>query len=119
MRRTLLTAVLCLGAFGCATTPHRAIPQEQLVESQAAIRAAEEIGAERVPEAERYLTFARQQVSDAERLLTENEYEAAELVLRQAEADAELALALAREVPLRNEAQLLRQRVEALRQGQP
>jgi hypothetical protein len=119
MRRTLLTAVLCLGAVGCATTPNRSTPQAQLVESQAAIRAAEEVGAERIPEAERYLTFARQQMSDAERLLTENEYEAAELVLRQAEADAELAMALAREVPLRNDAQLLRQRVESLRQGQP
>lgn len=119
MRRTLLTAVLCLGGLGCATTSQQRVPQEQLVESRAAIRAAEEVGAERVPEAQRYLNFARQQVGDAERLLTENEYESADLVLRQAAADAELALALAREVPLRNEAQRLRQRVEALRQGQP
>ena len=119
MRKTLLTAVLCLGALGCATTQTRGVPRERFVESQAAIRAAEEVGAERVPEAQRYLVFARRQVSDAERLLAENEYAAADLMLRQASADAELALALAREVPLRTEAQQLRQRVDALRQGQP
>ncbi len=119
MRRMLLTAALCLGVAGCATTPRAEAPRERLGESQAAIRAAEAVGAEGVPEAARHLVFAKQQVAEAERLLAEGEPQAAELVLQQATADAELALALAREVPVRTEAQRTRDRAEALRQGQP
>jgi Domain of unknown function (DUF4398) len=121
MRRTLLAAALSLGlgAAGCAHSPPAPVAQnDKLVESQAAIRAAEEMGAERVPQAARHLDYARQQVSDAERLLSEREYAAADLVLQQASADADLALALARAVPLQQEAQQLRERATAAQQGQ-
>ncbi|MBN1207215.1 MAG: DUF4398 domain-containing protein [Myxococcaceae bacterium] len=119
MRKMFLAAALALLASGCAarratTKP----PTERLAESRTVIRAAEEVGAARVPEAATYLGFAHQQVTEAERLMNEGRYEAADLQLRQASADAQLALALARTVPLEDEARRLLQQVEALRRTQ-
>jgi len=118
MRKLLLAALLALLAFGCAAKQVRAeVPTARLAESQAAIRAAEELGAARVPQAATYLGFARQQVAQAERLMTEGRHDAADLQLRQAAADAQLALALARAVPLEDEARRLAEQVEALRRS--
>ncbi|XXF78489.1 DUF4398 domain-containing protein [Myxococcaceae bacterium GXIMD 01537] len=119
MRRVVLATILSLAAAGCATSQKASTAREQFAESRASLRAAEEVGADRIPESARYLGYARQQLDEADRLLAANEYDAADLVLRQAAADADLALALAREVPLRTEAQQLRARAEALRREQP
>ena len=75
-------------------------PNEYRVEAEASLKAAEGAGASRIPEAARHLEFARQQIADAERLMVEGEQEAAELRFRQAEADADLAHALARSIPM-------------------
>jgi hypothetical protein len=119
MRKTLLAAALALVASGCAVRQARTeeTPTARLAESQAAIRAAEELGAARIPEAATYLGFARQQVQQAERLIQEGRDDAAELQLRQAAADAQLALALARAVPLEHEARRLTEQVDSLRRS--
>lgn len=118
MCKTLLATALALMVTGCAAKRVTAdAPTERLAESRTAIRAAQDIGAARVPEAATYLGFAQQQVSEAERLMSEGRHDAAELQLRQAAADAQLALALARAVPLENEARQLLQQVEALRRN--
>ena len=118
MRKTLLAAALVLMASGCAarrvTTE---LPTERLAESQTAVRAAEQVGAARVPEAATYLGFAQQQVATARLLINEGRYDAADLQLRQAVVDAQLALALARAVPLANEARQMLEQVEALRRS--
>jgi hypothetical protein len=118
MRKTLLAAALALIASGCAakrvtTDP----PTERMAESQTAIRAAEQVGAARVPEAATYLGFAQQQVATARRLMDEGRYEAADLQLQQAAVDAQLALALARAVPLEDEARRMLEQVETLRRN--
>jgi hypothetical protein len=118
MRKTLMAAALALLASGCAarqviTDP----PTERLAESQTAIRAAEQVGASRVPEAATYLGFAQQQVATARQLMNEGQYDAADLQLQQAAVDAQLALALARAVPLENEARQMLEQVETLRRS--
>jgi hypothetical protein len=116
MRKMLLAAALALMASGCAAKRISAdIPTEHLAESRTAVRAAEDMGAASVPEAATYLGYAQQQVAAGQQLLTEGRYEAAELQLRQAAADAQLALALARAVPAENEARRMLEQVEALR----
>jgi hypothetical protein len=118
MRKTLLAVALAVLASGCAAKRITAdAPTERLAESQAAIRAAEQSGAGRVPEAATYLGFAQQQVVEAERLMSQGRHDAAELQLRQASADAQLALALARAVPLEHEARRLTQQANALRRN--
>ncbi|WP_224240176.1 DUF4398 domain-containing protein [Hyalangium gracile] len=120
MRKMILAAALALVATGCGAKRITADPPtERLAESQTTIRAAEQVGAARVPEAATYLGFAQQQVAAAQQLMSEGRYEAADLQLQQAAADAQLAFALARAVPLENEARRLLEQVEALRSSNP
>jgi hypothetical protein len=60
--------------------------------------------------------MARDQVKTAELLMADGDNEEANLVLQRAEADAELALALAREEKLRAEAREALQKVEELKE---
>jgi hypothetical protein len=98
---------------GCASASP---PTERLVASRAAIRAAEEVGAASVPKAALQLQLAREEMAAAERLMANGEHERASGVLMRAQADAELALALAREEPLRAQAEQTTARVQELRQ---
>ncbi|KFA87053.1 DUF4398 domain-containing protein [Archangium violaceum] len=113
MRRAIVGAGLMLGLAGCAGV-QQVPPTEQLVDSAVSIRQAEAAGAETVPDAAQHLQWAREQASEARRLLERNERDKAALYLKRAEADAELALALAREAPARAEADRLLQQVQEL-----
>jgi heat shock protein HslJ len=118
MRKTLLAVALAVLASGCAAKRVTVdAPTERLAESQAAIRAAEQSGAARVPEAAIYLGFAHQSVVEAQRLMGQGRHDAAELQLKQASADAQLALAMARAVPLEDEARRLTNQANALRRN--
>ena len=118
MRKMLLALALALMASGCAAQQVMVEPPtERLAQSQTAIRAAEEVGAARVSQAATYLGFAQQQVAVAQQLMAEGRYDAADLQLQQAAADAELALALARAVPLEDDARRMFEQAEALRRN--
>ena len=94
-RVALGLAVVALGAIaGCATA---SVPVERLVSSEAAIRVASEVGAASTPQAALRLKLAREELADAKRLIAEDDNEAAALLLLRAEADADLAAALARQ----------------------
>ncbi|WNG61233.1 DUF4398 domain-containing protein [Archangium gephyra] len=113
MRRAIVSAGLLLGLAGCAGV-QQAPPTKQLVDSEVSIRQAEAAGAESVADAAQHLQWAREQASEARRLLERNERDKAALFLKRAEADAELALALAREAPARAEADRVLQQVQEL-----
>src|SRR5512141_2991109 len=83
-------AVAAAGALGCASAP---LGTEG---STSGIRAAEEAGAAKVPQASLHLQLAREEVEVAKGLAAKNEKEKAESMLMRAEADAELAVALSR-----------------------
>jgi len=114
MRRAIVGAGLLLGVAGCAG--NQKVPTEALVDSQVSIRAAEEAGAVQVPDAARHLELAKEQTREARELLDDGKREEAALYLQRAEADAELAVALAREAPARAEAQRAKEQVQALQQ---
>lgn len=115
MRRAIVGAGLLLGLAGCAGA--QKVQTEQLVDSQVSIRQAEEAGAEKVPDAAQHLQWAREQTSEARKLLERNERDKAALFLKRAAADAELAYSLAREAPARAEADQVLQQVQQLQQG--
>lgn len=71
------------------------------------VRAAEEAGAEKVPQAALYLKLAREQMDEARKLEKDGDDRAA-LVFARARADAELALALAQENSIADQARKLR-----------
>lgn len=115
MHQTLSTslALLAIAAIGCGGA---AIPHEQLASSQASIRAAEEVGANKYPTAKLHLRFAKDQVDRAKALIADDETEEAKLVLQRAQADADLAIAITKENAVRAEAQQALSQVQALRQ---
>jgi hypothetical protein len=84
-------AALLLSACGGTTAS-----TQRFGATQAAIRSASEVGAERDPDAALHLQYAREQFTQAEGLTRGGEGPRAERVLARAEADAELAMALTR-----------------------
>jgi hypothetical protein len=87
-------SLLLFVAVGCGSFPP---PTERLNTTQAAIRAASEVGAEQIPRAALHLKLAQEQTDKARAEMNDDDNEAADLNLRRAQADAELAIAIARE----------------------
>jgi hypothetical protein len=94
IRSTLASTLPCLFLLaGCASFPS---PAEQLATSQAAIRAAEEAGAEKDPQAQLYLKLAQENLDKGKQRMEADDNEIADRALRKAEADGELARGIAR-----------------------
>ncbi|WP_428264093.1 DUF4398 domain-containing protein [Haliangium sp.] len=111
--RALALAAVLSGACGaCGGAPR---PAQQYTDTAATISAAEAIGAEETPQAALHLKMARDQIAEADRLMADDEYERAKLVLDRAEADADLAFALAKEAEVRAEAKAAKEKLERLR----
>lgn len=111
----MLAALLGLSVVGCGGTVPP--PNDQLAASQAAIRAADEVGAETDPQATLHLKLAREQLDKAKQLMAAEDNETALRLLERAEADAELALAIARARSTQAEAQEALKQVEKLKQA--
>lgn len=116
MKSIVVLGAVALGlpVLACATVP---VPAEQLARAEANARAAEEIGASEDPQAAYHLKLAREQIGEANRLISEGSYQRASDVLRRAEADSELALVLAREQIIRTQAEITSDQVEQLREA--
>lgn len=84
-----------LFAVGCGSSPP---PTAQVATSGAEIRAARELNAQENPLAQYHLKLATDQMDQAKKLMDDGDNEKAEWVLVRAQADAELATSLAREV---------------------
>ena len=108
----LLGVAVALLGVACSQSQ---VPAGKLANTRAAIRAAEESGADRAPRSALHLKMAEDQLYKAERLMNEGDNEDAVLYLNQASADADLALALAHSQSAREEARQAAQRVENLR----
>jgi hypothetical protein len=111
MRRQTAGALLVLGC-ACATAPP--LPAERLAQAEAEVRAAQEIGAERAPQAKLHLQEARDTLASAKET-NASDPDGAARKLDIARAQAELANALAREQLARNEAEQAHIRLDALR----
>ena len=98
---------------GCANSPLKTEA------STSGIRAAEEAGATKVPQASLHLQLAKEELELAKGLAEKGEKEAAASMLLRAEADAELALTLSHEDAERSEARAAVERVRQLRQDNP
>lgn len=107
--------LILVGALsGCATT--QTLHAET---STAAIRSAEEVGANEVPQAALHLQLAKEEMAAATALHERGEKEMANSMLLRAEADAELAVALSRADAEKTEAQAAVERVRKLQSENP
>jgi len=99
MRRSFrFVATVCVGALlaaGCVAVPP---PTARVASSAAAIRAAQELQAKETPSAQLRLQYAEDEYASAQKLIAAGENERAERMLQRAEADAELAVAIAKQV---------------------
>jgi outer membrane murein-binding lipoprotein Lpp len=95
---------------GCANAPLRTEA------STSGIRAAEEAGAAKVPQASLHLQLAREELELAKGLAAKGEKEKAASMLLRAEADAELAVVLSHGDAEKSEAMAAVERVRQLRQ---
>ena len=100
-------------AAGCTSAPLRTEA------STSGIRAAEEAGAAKVPQASLHLQLAKEELELAKGLAAKGEKEKADSMLLRAEADAELAIALSHGDAEKSEAQAAMERVRILRQDNP
>jgi hypothetical protein len=91
--RTLLVSAACLLSAACATMGTS--PNERMESSSAAILAAETGGAAHSADADRYLALAKDQFMYAQNLPNPHDRDRVDRLLRRAQVDAELSLALA------------------------
>ena len=105
-------AALVCGCGGSAS------PSERLVTAEAAIRGGIEINANASPpRAALHLQLAQEQVDKAKRYIADGMNERADLALRQAQADAELAIVLARAEEMKQKAEAAHLKIERLKAG--
>ena len=87
-------AALALVAFcGCAS---RTLPYSNVVKAQGTISAAEALGAGKHPQASEHVGLARQEIERAKQLARDGKAREGRLVLRGAQADAELGIMIVR-----------------------
>jgi hypothetical protein len=113
---TMLSVMAVLTAMvvvGCARAPLRTEG------STSGIRAAEEAGAAKVPQASLHLQLAKEELEHAKELSAKGEKAQAASFLSRAEADAELAVTLSHGDAERLEARAAVARVRQLRQENP
>ena len=109
--RFALPLGIVLTAAGCGGSD---MPSKQLADSQAAVRAASEVGADQNPQAALHMKMARDQIAKAQALSKEGEQDAAKQLLSQAEVDAELALTLTREQQARTDEEQAEKQLESM-----
>ena len=96
-----ISAALATSAMACGGA---AVPQEALTAAQASVKGAEVGGANEDPKAQLHLKLANEQIEKAKKLIADDENEEAARVIDRAQADADLALALAQEGNARRQA---------------
>ena len=94
-KRFILLLAATPFAWACgASIPE---PKQPMADAESASRSAREVGADNQPAAKLQVKLADEQIAEAKTLIANGENERASYVLLRARADAELALALARE----------------------
>jgi hypothetical protein len=104
-------AVLLVGLTACAVPRSPTPPTARVGSAEEAVKAAVREGARTHPRALRQLQLAESELARARALIRQGEYREAESLLKRAEADAEVAEALARQAHVRAQANVARPHV--------
>ena len=99
MLRKLALRMIWVGfaAASVAACGGAAVPQETLTAAQASVKGAEVGGANEDPKAQLHLKLANEQIEKAKKLIEDGKNEEASRLIDRAQADADLALALAQQ----------------------
>ena len=111
IRKALVSLGCFIGMCGCAST---SIPAARLADTQSELRAAETVGADKVPKAALYLQLAREGIDKAKKQADAGEVSRSDYTLQRAQADAELAIAVAKNEPLIEKSKAAKAQLEQL-----
>jgi hypothetical protein len=114
LQQSLTLSLLLVAACGSTSAPGN----DNVQNSSASIRAAEEVGATHHPDAKLHLQLAKEQFAQAEALRAQDA-DAADRMLLRAQTDAELSLALARSEDEQAAAREAIDKVKKLKQTAP
>jgi len=89
----IIAAPLVWGACGASMPP----PTQRMADAESAQRSAREVGADNEPSAQLSLKLADEQIAQAQKAMKDGDNARADSLLIRAKADAELAIAKARE----------------------
>jgi hypothetical protein len=93
------------------------VPAKQLADAEAGIRAAREVGAQDTPKAALQLKLAQDGVQRAQEQSKDGDNERATATLEEAQADAELAVLLAKQEAVEARAHQAKSRAESVDQA--
>ncbi len=93
----VILSLLAIAPFAVACGGSFPVPTQRLADAQSAERSASELGAANEPNAQLSLKLAQEQISLAQKAITDGDNKRADSLLIRAKADAELSIALARE----------------------
>jgi hypothetical protein len=96
-----LALLALVSLVACASYPP---PTERMTTTEAAIRGAREVGADQIPRAALHMKLAQEQADKARQLMQDGYNDRADLTLKRAQADAELAIGIAREAQMTQKA---------------
>jgi len=114
---TRLTTILGCGALALVACSSSHSMPANYAPAQAAIGAADAVGARNEPRAALHLKMARDAVAQAQTLASRGKEHEAQLTLERARTDAELALMVTREVTARREASAAKHEVQGLQRS--
>jgi len=95
------------------------LPPAKVGDTQSSISAAAAVGADQNPQAALHLKMARDQLAEAQSLMTNGKNDEAKLVLERADADAEVALMITREAQASESVKKAQADVDALQNRSP
>jgi hypothetical protein len=113
LRFSILAALVAAPLMACAGAPR---PEARIASTEGAIRGAQEAGARNVPAATLYLKLAEEQRQSALGLVKDGDNHRAEMLLERSEADANLAIAMARAASAEHDAQAEDHKIEELKE---
>lgn len=115
LRMAGVAVVATLFFVGCGSSLPP--PSDRLASAEAASRSARELGADKEPKAQLHLKLASEQIEEAKKLMADGDNKRADMVLQRANADAELAVWLAKESTAKGEAEKALDKVKGLKSG--
>lgn len=113
--KAFCVAVAAACTVGCASSYPP--PTERMAEAMATMRGAEEVGANSNPQGQLHLRLAQEELANARSYLDNGDNKRADFILVRAKADADLALAEAREAKAVSDAQAAEQQVNSLQRS--
>jgi hypothetical protein len=110
----LLMAAMVASIVAVSACASHEAPTKQLADSEAAVRTATVLGARDTPDAALHLDLAKDRLAKAKSLSARGESDSAKLLLEEAKADAELAVALTREEQAETDARNAQQELRSV-----